>query len=100
MALLRGLVFAVGALALIDFVVLLARWRRGRIDPAKYGTTGAFLVHVALVGFLGVALILFASGVELPVTEIALVLMGLGALDLVVGFMSRRNHRKRLGSRA
>jgi hypothetical protein len=100
MTLLRGLIFALGALALVEFCrptrPLEARSNRStaireyrRVScPCSSGRFLRPRIHPA------------RERGGLPGTEMALGLAGLSVLSLVVGFMSRRSQRKHLRPRA
>ena len=85
MTVVRLIVIAIGALAVVDAVVLVSRrWN----DQARYGGRAAFLVHVFSVTAFG-AFLIAAATVGLPVAS-AYVVIGIGLADLMVGLFARR----------
>lgn len=83
----RLAVLALGALALLDAVVLTMRWRHS--SQTAGGVLGAS-VHLSTVLGAGVILIVAALLRGVPPLALALPLMFLGFTDAIVGILARR----------
>lgn len=84
---LRLALLALGALALFDVVILIARWR---VSSQRYG--GAFGVSVHLSTVFGFAVILIVAALVhgVPSLALALPLVFLGLTDVIVGILVRQ----------
>ena len=82
---------ALAALAVLDLLVLLLPNRRNRRE--RYGGSVAYAVHVLTVAYFSVALLLLATGAG-NAEPVWIVLIVLGAADVLIGASTRTRSRK------
>jgi protein-S-isoprenylcysteine O-methyltransferase Ste14 len=95
MTIARAVAAGVGALAVLDAVLLVVRQRKGTIEYPRYGGPGALAVHASVVALFGITMIVvvLAGTGAIPISAVAATFVVLGVLDLLVGYLARRRLR-------